>query len=502
MSGATSGAGGRLGATSAPGASGPDILLEIAGLRRQRIRSQGHQMGVALPAARSVPLVPFGQDPFLVCEVKRRSPSRGQIAPAADAVAQARLYADRGARNLSVLTEQDRFDGSLDDLRRIKEALPGLAVLRKDFLLDVEDVEVSWRAGADAVLLIACLLDAETLAAMHAAAHRRGMSALVELHDEQDLRKCRALAPGLVGVNCRDLRTFRVDLLDPVLLRPRIDWSARTVFESGIRAAEDVFLARSAGFDGVLVGETAMREPAVIPELAGALTFAAGGFWPRLATRLSLARREHRPLVKVCGITRAEDAEAALALGADALGFVFAPSKRRAEPRLPRELEDLDAMKVAVVVTEKQNGTRFLDPEVRELLEAGLVHAVQLHGDELPEECAGLAFPYFKAARVRTAEDVDGMRRFRSPRVLADAWSASAAGGTGQRVPVELVQAVRQQGPLWIAGGIGPDNVGEVIDGFSPELIDSSSGLEESPGRKDLGRLRKFFEEIRAHETL
>ncbi|HTO20927.1 MAG TPA: phosphoribosylanthranilate isomerase, partial [Spirochaetia bacterium] len=212
------------------------------------------------------------------------------------------------------------------------------------------------------------------------------------------------------------------------------------------------------------------------------------------------------PLVKVCGITRAEDAEAALALGADALGFVFAPSRRRAEPRLLRELQDLDAVKVAVVVTEKPggepNGTRLLDPGVRELLEAGLVHAVQLHGDELPQECAGLAFPYFKAARVRTAEDVDGMRRFRSPRVLADAWSASAAGGTGQRVPAELVQAVRQQGPLWIAGGIGPDNVGEVIDGFSPELIDSSSGLEESPGRKDLGRLKAFFEEIRAHEAL
>ena len=483
-------------------APGPDILREIAALRRARIRSQGHEMGVAVPASRAVPLVRFGQEPFLICEVKRRSPSRGAISPDADAVQQARRYLQHGARNLSVLTEQDRFGGSLDDLQRIKRAFPDLAVLRKDFLLDVEDVEVSWRAGADAVLLIASLLDADTLSAMHAAASRRGMSALVELHDEQDAHKVRALAPELVGVNCRDLRTFRVDLLDPVLLRPRIDWSARTVFESGIRAAEDVFLARSAGYDGVLVGETAMREPAIIPELSGALAFQGGAFWRKLGSRLAAARREHRPAVKVCGITRARDAEAALAFGADALGFVFAPSKRRADPRVVHDLKDVDAVKVAVVVTEKPNGKRLLDPEVRDLLDQGLVDAVQLHGDELPEECAELAFPYFKAARIRTPEDVEEMKRFRSPRVLADAWSASAAGGTGQRVPQELAAGARAAGPLWLAGGIGPENVAEIISQLAPELVDSSSGLEESPGRKDEAKLRRFFEEIRRHGTL
>ena len=479
-----------------------DVLREIAGLRQERIRSQGHEMGAAVPASRAVPLVPFGTDPFIVCEVKRRSPSRGEIAPGRDAVEQARLYADHGARSISVLTEQDRFDGSLEDLGRIKQALPHLAVLRKDFLLDVEDVEVSWRAGADAVLLIASLLERERLEAMHAAARKHGMAALVELHDADDVQKCRALAPGLIGINCRDLRTFRVDLLDPVFLLPRVDWNTRAVFESGIRAAEDVLLARSAGFDGVLVGEAAMREPRLIPELAQALRFPPGGFWPRLGARRALAMREGRPLVKVCGITRAQDAEAARSLGADALGFVLAPSKRRADPRVLRDLRDMDVLKVAVVVTEKPNGRRRLDPEVRELLVGGLVDAVQLHGDEEPDECAALAFPYFKASRVRGPDDVVGMKRYRSPRVLADAWSADAAGGTGQRVPEELARAAREAGPLWLAGGIGPANVREVIERFSPELIDASSGLEESPGRKDPAKLHKFFEEIRKHEKV
>ena len=479
------------------------ILHQIAARRRERIRDQGHEMGVTLPASRTVATVPFGVDPFLICEVKRRSPSRGAIAPGRDAVEQARVYAAAGVRSISVLTEQDRFDGSLQDLVRIKEALPRVSVLRKDFLLDVEDVEVSWRAGADAVLLIAALLDASALEAMHAAARRLGMSALVELHDLADVEKCRSFAPELIGINCRDLRTFRVDMLDPVALLPRVSWKTRSVFESGVRAAEDVRLARSAGFDGVLVGETAMREPGVVPELAQALRAPRGGFWPTLWGRRRTpagASGPARPLVKICGITRAQDAEAACGLGADALGFVFAPSKRRADPAVLRQLRDLAVAKVAVVVTEKGPAGRALPPEVVELREAGLLDAVQLHGDEEPAECAALSFPYYKALRIRDSSDVQRAGAYRSPRVLADAWSAASAGGTGQRVPADLVRALKEAGPLWLAGGLSADNVGEIVRVFGPELIDASSGLEQEPGKKDLARMKRYFDEIARQE--
>ncbi len=475
----------------------PGIIGEIAARRTERIRREGHAMGVALPETRGLPLVAFGADPFIVCEIKRRSPSRGDIAPGRDAVEQARIYADHGARSLSVLTEQDSFGGSLSDLRRIKEALPGLSVLRKDFLLDIEDVEVSWRAGADAVLLIASLLDAETLTAMHARARALGMEALVEVHDAREVEKCRPLKPPLTGINCRNLSTFAVDLLDPVGLRPLVDWQTRAVFESGIRAAEDVLLARSVGFDGVLVGETAMRSPQAIPELARSLGSTPGGFWNRLWAR----RRPGRPLVKVCGITRAADAEATLR-GADVLGFVFAPSKRRASPGVLRDIRELPVLKVAVVVTERTADGPRLDPEVRELLSKGLIDAVQFHGDEAPEECAAMAFPYYKAVRVRGQAEVESLKGYRCPRVLTDAYSPSAAGGTGQRVPSGLAQAARRAGPLWLAGGIGPDNVRQILDTLSPELIDASSGLELAPGIKDPARLQRFFEEIRRHEDV
>ena len=468
------------------------IVEKIVTRRKERVAREGHWLGARARDARDVPLESFGRDPFLVCEVKRRSPSRGDIAPDADVVEQARAYARAGVRSVSVLTEEDSFGGSLDDLARIKRALPGVAVLRKDFLLDEEDIETSWRAGADAVLLIASLLDEGTLASLHRAAQKRGLAALVEVHDAADVERCRSLAPSLVGINCRDLATFTVDLTHPLALRPRIGWKTRLVFESGIRGPEDVSFALSGGFDGVLVGETAMRSPEAVPALLGSFDRIPGDFWKRLYARALPGR----PLVKVCGITRPQDAEVAISLGADALGFVMAPSKRRAPLSLLRELSGVDSLKVAVVVTERENGASRLGADVRSALEEGLVDAVQFHGEEAPEECAELAFPYYKAVRVKEMKDVQRMSLYRCPRVLADAWSADASGGTGKRIPEELARAVSGHGPLWIAGGIGPENVAEVMQRLRPELIDASSRLESASGGKDKEKLTVFFEEI------
>ncbi len=499
-----------------------NVLDQIVAQRRRRIEQEGHSLGSALPAARALPLIPFGAEPFLVCEVKRRSPSRGDIAPDMDALAQARLYAARGVRSISVLTEEDNFGGSLGDLTAIKSALPHVAVLRKDFLLDEEDVTVSWRAGADAVLLIASVLDADTLAAMYRKARGLGMQALVEVHDKDDVDKCRAFSPELTGINSRDLTTFTVDLLHPLRLRPRIDWRTRLLYESGVRGPEDVMLALSAGFDGVLVGETAVKSPDSVAGLLSAFGPRPGDFWARLCARV----KPGRPLVKICGIARAADAELAAGLGADVLGFVFAQSKRRATPALLRELAGLDVLKVAVVVTGETAGTSagrpgtenaaVLDPDVKELLEAGLLHAVQLHGAEQPDECAALAFPYYKAVRVREQADIEAMAGFHCPRVLADAWAAHAAGGTGQQIPMDLSRELagvarqlagpaagrRERMPLWLAGGLGPDNVGGIIRELSPELVDASSGLEESPGCKDRNKLETYFMEIDTHANV
>ncbi len=493
------------------------LLAQIAAQRRERVRREGPELGAALPPERRVPFVPFLRDPggpgggpllrpgpALICEIKRRSPSRGDIAPGLDAVAQAGRYAGAGVRFLSVLTEEDHFGGSLADLRAVKERFPQLGLLRKDFLLDEADLETSARAGADAVLLLAALHDGPALRRLCRRARELGLEALVEVHDRLEVERAREARPALTGVNSRDLASFRVDPLLPLALRPSIDWETALVYESGVRGPEGVLLARSGGFDAVLVGEAAVRSPEGVAELAAALgsPLASRGFWARLAARLAGrldARPDtrpgagaRRPLVKICGLTRAQDARLAAGLGADLLGFVFAPSPRRAEPALLRELAGLDVLKVGVV-TEPQ-GTA----QARELLAAGLLDALQLHGEEPPEDCLAAGFPYYKALRLREPADVSRAGEYGCPRVLADAWSVGARGGTGKRVPEELVGLLASERPLWLAGGLGPDNIREVVRRWNPELVDASSRLEARAGVKDRAALERFFAEITA----
>ncbi|TVQ22964.1 MAG: bifunctional indole-3-glycerol phosphate synthase/phosphoribosylanthranilate isomerase, partial [Spirochaetaceae bacterium] len=332
-----------------------------------------------------------------------------------------------------------------------------------------------------------------------------GMAALVELHDDDDFARARTVSPPLVGINARDLSTFRVDLLTPLRLRPRIDWPHRAVFESGAFNEEDAMLARSGGFEGLLVGEAAVRNPDAITDLSRGLAFpaAASAFWTRIA-ELGGARR---PIVKICGITNRDDAVAAVDAGADLLGFVFADSPRRATPELLSDVAGLDALKVAVVVAGGPHGP--LDRRVRDLLDSGLIDAIQFHGDEAPDECARWGFPYYKAVRVATADDLERIGDYRGPRVLIDARADGAYGGSGVRVPVELLRAALDASvageagyaggrPLWIAGGLTDANVADVVRAFAPELVDASSGLEREPGRKDHARVRRFIDAARA----
>jgi indole-3-glycerol phosphate synthase/phosphoribosylanthranilate isomerase len=506
------------------------LLGAIAARRAERVRREGPALGLRLPESRQVPVVPFAggsplarhgaaggsaqepgrrtsaperrADAALICEIKRRSPSRGDIAPRLDAVAQAGLYAAAGVRFLSVLTEEDHFRGSLADLVAVKSRFPHLAVLRKDFLLDEQDLEVSARAGADAVLLLAGLHDGRALRSLVGRAQQLGLAALVEVHDRAEVQRAREARPALTGVNSRDLSSFRVDPLAPLVLRPAIDWETTLVYESGVRGPEGILVARSGGYDAVLVGEAAVRSPEGVGALQAALgsPLAGRAFWARVAQRLAerLGGRlgappgAGRPLVKICGLTRAADARLAAGLGADLLGFVFAPSPRRADASLLRELGDLPVLKVGVVT--EAEGTR----QARELLERGLLDALQLHGEEAPRECLAAGFPYFKAVRLREPADAARAGDFTCPRVLADAWSPAARGGTGQRVPEELVGRLAGERPLWLAGGLGPDNIRQVVRRWRPELVDASSLLEASAGVKDRSALERFFAEIEA----
>jgi phosphoribosylanthranilate isomerase len=133
---------------------------------------------------------------------------------------------------------------------------------------------------------------------------------------------------------------------------------------------------------------------------------------------------------------------------------------------------------------------------VAELLRDGAVDAIQFHGEESPQECESHAFPYYRAIRLGSTADAEQISAYGCPRVLVDARTRAAYGGTGKRLSEELVATAAKYGPLWIAGGINDENIAEIMRAFRPELVDASSGLEREPGRKDHARLRRFFAEV------
>jgi len=195
----------------------------------------------------------------IIAEFKRRSPSKGVIRADVDAVTMARDYERGGAVAVSVLTEEDYFDGSLDDLRAVRRAV-SLPILRKDFIVDEYQVYESAAAGADALLLIVAALDDDSLAHLrHVTEDDLGMDALVEVHTSAELKRALASGAKLIGVNNRDLRTFTVSLETSIELAGEAPTNVVLISESGLNTSDDLRRLQSHGYKGFLIGESLMR---------------------------------------------------------------------------------------------------------------------------------------------------------------------------------------------------------------------------------------------------
>lgn len=196
----------------------------------------------------------------LIAEIKQCSPSAGTIRADADPVQIAQIYQAAGAQALSVLTDERFFGGHLGHLAQVK-AVSGLPALRKDFLIDLYQVYESAVAGADAVLLIADLLSAEELREFLGVATTLGLAAVVEVHTEEDVRKAQQAEAAIIGINNRDLHTFRVDRETTARLIHHIPKTQVIVAESGLSTHEDVMYMKSLGVHAVLIGEAFMAAP-------------------------------------------------------------------------------------------------------------------------------------------------------------------------------------------------------------------------------------------------
>lgn len=511
-----------------------NIIEEIVQKRKEDIKELGFSYGIEIPHERTRRIVPFVSGKGAILEVKRASPSKGDIAPELNAAQTSAKYIEAGACAISVLTEKNYFKGSLQDLIDVcnETGNKNVAVLRKDFLIAPEEVEIAYRCGADAVLLIARMLDGQTLVEMAKKCAALKITAFIELRQSEDLQKYKALVEAVdnrflvCGVNSRDLKDFSIDLLTPACMLKDIriisGASSRVVFESGIKTPQAALFAGSMGFTGMLLGEAAAKDPSAAGALVKAFVESEQNNnstkWLELA---SLVRRQNpaekkRPFVKICGLTSAPDAIKAASLGADFLGFIFCKES-------PRNTNSAVVTKIAMELQNSSLRTKvrlvgvITDPHSDEakaaysLIEAGVLDFIQLHGCfqeflRSPEFKLGTKvlhtsdIPHYAAVNISSIEDlqqIDLLCQAGEPRILIDARDGNKIGGTGVNVQEELAKQVSKKVKLWLAGGITHSNVKAIVKNLSPELIDVSSGVESSPGVKDYAKLEKLFKALK-----
>jgi indole-3-glycerol phosphate synthase len=216
----------------------------------------------AAPAPRGFAKALRGPKIGVIAEAKKASPSRGVLRADFDPVWLAGRYVDGGAAAISVLTDEKHFQGSLGNMRAVREALPeGPPILRKDFTIDRYNLYEARANGADAILLIASILEDSLLRDLIAEAAALGLDALIEVHEERELARGPVMNAPLIGITNRDLRTFNVDLATTERLRPLASPDATVVAESGVFTREDMIRLERAGVDAVLIGEGIVTAP-------------------------------------------------------------------------------------------------------------------------------------------------------------------------------------------------------------------------------------------------
>jgi indole-3-glycerol phosphate synthase len=367
-------------------------------------------------------------------EVKRRSPSAGDLRPDADPAALAAGFERAGAAAVSILVDE-RFGGSADDLHAARKAAT-LPLLAKGFFREREELAALREAGADAVLLLLRDLDDDETKRLMRAAEELGLDTLVEAHDAAELRRAVELGADPIGINARDLETFAIDRRAQLELVEAAPQDRVIVAESGIAARAHGAEAELAGAGAVLVGSTLMRARDPMAKLDELIS---------------------RPLVKVCGLTREEDVAAAAEAGADLAGFVLAQETPR---RAPRVLPVPDTML-----------------------------SVAVHVGEVTDDSADLVQLYGRENGHRSRDGVLLRRGREVARVLDLPWLEQDAK--------HLERARAAQGRVVLAGGLSAENVRAAIEQVRPWAVDASSSLETAPGIKDPARIRAYVEAAR-----
>lgn len=461
------------------------VLDNIAKYTRKRVAILKEKYPLSIikhDAEVQTPAVPFAFEKALrssriafICEIKKASPSQGIIDADFAYLDIAKQYEYGGAAAISVLTEPKFFLGNDRFLTEIK-ATVNIPILRKDFIIDDYQIYESKCLGADAILLIAALLDTPTLQRYIKIADSLGMSALIETHDAAEINRALTAGARIIGVNNRNLKDFSVNIANSLQLRPLVPSHCLFIAESGIKTAKDVNKLQAAAADAALIGETLMRQPdkiAAIAELYGETP----------ATKL-----------KVCGLSTLNDIAAVNAAKPDYVGFVFADSKRQVTALQAKSLKTaLDpAIKTVGVFVNENPQT------IAKLCQNKIIDLIQLHGNESNAEVDIIRSltntPIIQACRVRSQADIVAYQHSTADYLLFDTFSDIAYGGTGTTFDWNLLSDIRR--PFFLAGGLSLNNAAAAIYHCQPYCLDISSGVETN-GLKDAKKIKEITSLIR-----
>ncbi|KAG2194282.1 hypothetical protein INT46_000050 [Mucor plumbeus] len=477
------------------------------------------------------------QKPALLAEVKRASPSKGNIDATANAAEQALQYALAGASVVSVLTEPKWFRGTIHDMRQVREAINHLpnrpCILRKDFIVDRYQILEGRVYGADTVLLIVAMLSDEKLHDLYNYSKSLGMEPLVEVNNAEEMARANALGSKVIGVNNRNLHSFDVDMETTSRLAEMVPKGTILCALSGITGRADVEMYVKQGVSGVLVGEALMR---------------AWNLKEFVADLLGLEKKDpvvsnkepKQSLVKVCGISSVEAAKEAATAGADLIGLIFAEKSKR-KVSIETAAEIVKAVRSVESKSVKKSSfttlstdwfeihRRLLENRTRKPLVVGVfvnqtieymsqvaaevgLDLIQLHGTESVELARFLPVPVIKAFHIDSASfNPAQISNLTQPGghqyVLLDAKVSSLPsdqqGGQGVKFDWSIAESVvnhkqfkfldNKDFPVILAGGLDPTNVTAAINQVKPWIVDVSSGVETN-GIKDLAKIRAFVE--------
>ncbi|KAG9298432.1 hypothetical protein G9A89_008696 [Geosiphon pyriformis] len=478
--------------------------------------------------------------PAILAEVKRASPSKGNIDLSVNAAEQALSYAKAGASTISVLTEEKWFKGTLNDLRQVRDIISSIpnrpAILRKDFIVDTYQIMEARLYGADTVLLIVALLSDSQLLELYKFAKNLGMEPLVEVNNEEEMKRAIKLGAQVIGVNNRNLNSFDVDMQTTSRLAEMVPEGVILAALSGITRRQDVIDYLDQGVGALLIGEALMRaenKRTFIHEILG-IEEAINSSGITFNTAKT-------PLVKICGVSTVEAAMEAVDAGADLIGLIFAKSKRQVsidsaleivtvirELQFERQVEidikrftenkgnilsgqhdwfQLHASRInharkPLLVGVFQNQTL---EEITVIVDYLKLDLIQLHGDEPLDLAKFLPVPVIKAFHID--------EEFANPTLVTQAGynayclldtkvkGSVTHGGAGVTFDWNIALSIKKSAggnfPLILSGGLTPENVKEAVKQVKPWAVDVSSGIE-TENIKDPQKIKDFIKNAKS----